>query len=247
MKTGKKYRFFNHSKDVQCIAFSPNGEIIAGGDESEVIKFWSVKTGKLIKIFGGHSKKRFGLRYGVNSVSFSPDGTVLVASYSHDGLGQLWSVEKGNRIRAFQNTWHLFFSADGNYMVDCTNRIRLWSSPTGEKEESLSQAKTYFFQGLDFFKEGKIIEADRIWKESMKTSLPKTLFYYLANAGRIACEFKRKHQAEDYKGIENTRKEFTRLWEKMLAKYPNYLQILQKIRPIRSIYFKDKIDEMSKK
>lgn len=126
---------------------------------------------------------------------------------------------------------------------------RLMEKEKEYKDLCIALARIYFFRGIDFFKEGKIIEADKIWKEVTKIISPykDDLYQFLANAGRIACEFMRKHQSEDAVGKETTKEQFMKVWEKMTAKYPKYLEILKKTRSLRSIQFKDKIDELSKK
>ncbi len=56
----------NHPQRTFCVAFSPDGSLLASGCE-ERIRFWDVKTGQLVS----------ELPVGASAMSFSPDGTQL--------------------------------------------------------------------------------------------------------------------------------------------------------------------------
>ncbi len=75
---------------VQRFAFSPDGRLLATGDEKEnIVHVWNVFTGKELARFRGHS----GL---VTCLAFSPDGKRL-ASASFDTTILLWDVSKLDR------------------------------------------------------------------------------------------------------------------------------------------------------
>jgi WD40 repeat protein len=84
-----------HTNLVNSITFSPNGKLIASGsgdwwtfmvsDEEGEIKIWSVSDGCCIKTL-------IGPLMSVNSVAFSPDGTLL-ASGGDDGIA-IWRMSQ---------------------------------------------------------------------------------------------------------------------------------------------------------
>ena len=79
------------SRTPYAIAFSPCGKYLASGTwwqqgmEKMAIRLWDVATGENIHTFWGHTTD-------VQSISFSPDGTLL-ASGSFDGTILLWDVK----------------------------------------------------------------------------------------------------------------------------------------------------------
>jgi hypothetical protein len=72
-----------HTDDVESVAFSPDGRLLASGSYDDTIKLWDVATGSLVRIYS-HTAD-------VNSVAFSPDGRLL-ASGSDDKTIRLWDI-----------------------------------------------------------------------------------------------------------------------------------------------------------
>jgi WD40 repeat protein len=58
--------------------------LLASGSSDKTIRLWRVRDGLLLNELKGHT-------YSVDSLAFSPDGTVL-ASGSSDGTIGLWQV-----------------------------------------------------------------------------------------------------------------------------------------------------------
>ena len=115
--------------DVTPVSISPNGQLIASGDEPNIVKLWDVK-GNLITTLKGHSDR-------VSRVSFSPDSKTL-ASISNDGTLKLWNVEDGTHkktLLAHNNTWvrGVSFSPDGKFIAssDSLGWVKLWKVEDG--------------------------------------------------------------------------------------------------------------------
>jgi WD40 repeat protein len=92
---GKELHTLNHSRRVLCVAFSPDGKIVAsgGGGVDPIIKLWDVATGEEIRTLTGHTGA-------VEGLSFSPNGTTLISA-SNDNTLKLWDVTTGQELRTF--------------------------------------------------------------------------------------------------------------------------------------------------
>ena len=90
-----------HVQDVNSLAFSPDGSILASGNDEDAILLWDVNTGELLETFEGHT-------HGVDSVAFSPDGSILASGSGGSSVGEggtiyLWDIA----TRRLKNTLKL--------------------------------------------------------------------------------------------------------------------------------------------
>lgn len=67
-----------HSSFIFCVAFTPQGNLLASGSYDETVKIWDVKRGICLRTLPAHADP-------VAAVGFSGDGSVL-CSAGHDGL-----------------------------------------------------------------------------------------------------------------------------------------------------------------
>ncbi|MCP4371260.1 MAG: NACHT domain-containing protein [Deltaproteobacteria bacterium] len=128
--------FRGHEGAVLCVAFHPDGHLLASSDDKSKLKLWNT-NGECIRTFEGHASW-------VMSVAFSPDGRQLVSSGANDHSIILWDIHTGEKIRAFQGHTSrvgsvAFSPPDGTYIAsgseDCT--IRLWKKDTRELIKTL--------------------------------------------------------------------------------------------------------------
>ena len=145
-----------HTDRVRSISFSPDGTRLATGSADKSVKLWDVKTGANIDTLGSTknplSAKQVlrsilrGTRsgphaYGVDSVAFSPDGTLL-ASGSSGGTVKLWEVKTGQNITTLQEPVELdksvAFSPDSKILAlasESLGTVTLREISTGETED----------------------------------------------------------------------------------------------------------------
>lgn len=121
--------------NVHSGTISPDGKIIAGGS-GNFIKLWNPRTGELVRMLLGHSKR-------VNAIAISPDGKIL-ASGSDDCTIKIWHLDTGKLLRTL--TGHVYgvtavaISPDSKTLVSGNWRtIKLWNLHTGKQLHTLDE------------------------------------------------------------------------------------------------------------
>lgn len=118
--------------DINSVAFSPNGKILAGGCDSmwyrddldSDVFLWNAVTGEHMQTLKGHKGS-------VYCVVFSPDGSTL-ASGSADNTIRLWNVATGKHIQTLKghtgNVNSVSFSVDGSMLASGSSdgTVLLW-------------------------------------------------------------------------------------------------------------------------
>lgn len=108
------YRIFS----ANCVAFSPDGKLLASGDDEGFIRLWNVETGEEVAVLKGHEAN-------VMSVAFSPNGKHM-ATGSLDDTVKIWDVATGESVhtfkkRMFKAPWSVCYSPNGKYLAAACN------------------------------------------------------------------------------------------------------------------------------
>ncbi|MFC4014699.1 WD40 repeat domain-containing serine/threonine protein kinase [Nonomuraea purpurea] len=129
---GSWFRLKGHTSDVNSVAFSPDGKILAsasgdfladnGGDAT--IRLWDIADRTTIATLSGHTQS-------VDSVAFSPDGKTL-ASASYDETVRLWNVAARSGTAVLtggtNDVTAVAFGPDGKTLASGSGRtVRLWN------------------------------------------------------------------------------------------------------------------------
>lgn len=140
---------------VAVVAISPDGKLLAGGNENGQIDIWDTSTGNIHRTLRG----RPGM--GITKVSFSPDGKTL-ASAGQDSVVRIWNLANGKIIQEFNGHEHsvltLAFSPDGKTLASGgeDTRIILWDVATGRFIENLT-GHDNFIESIAFSPDGNTL------------------------------------------------------------------------------------------
>ncbi|MCH8922624.1 MAG: PD40 domain-containing protein [Planctomycetes bacterium] len=145
---------FVESRNAQCVAFSPNGKLVATGvsgqsngqfpprphprpRKSGVVMVWDVASGKLL-----HRVETFG---DLTKVRFSPDGSKLAYSRlfeTDDGVAlnevRVWDVKTGRTLHVFDRCYGFAFAPDGKTIaVLSRSRCNLFDTASWTKSSAV--------------------------------------------------------------------------------------------------------------
>jgi WD40 repeat protein len=125
--------FTGHPKGVNCLAFSPDGSLLATSGNDAIVRLWEVASGEVLaKIIGGV--------YAVPGVSFDKSGSLLATTDGRNlRLRDVATQRLVNTLRFAMSAedpsfYTLAFSPDGRILAtgDTGNGIQLWDVESGE-------------------------------------------------------------------------------------------------------------------
>lgn len=125
-----KWTVLAHMKDINAVAVSPDGQLIASGSQDKTLKLWSSQNGKLKMTCSGH-------RRGIWDVCFSTVDKI-VATSSGDATVKLWGVQSGACLRSLEG--HLagvlktVFITRGSQLASsgADGLVKVWQTRSGE-------------------------------------------------------------------------------------------------------------------
>jgi WD40 repeat protein len=128
-RSSDSYNFFN----VNSVAISPDGRVLASGGGDKSIKLWNLSTGDLVQTLEEDSAY-------IDSVTlaFSPEGQIL-ASGGSDSVIKLWNLSTGELLGSldgglgsirgidFRCVNSVAFSPDGRFLVNVIGiTVKVW-------------------------------------------------------------------------------------------------------------------------
>jgi len=123
-----------HTRDIESLAFSPDGKILASGSADQTARLWDVRARRPM---GAPLADRTGNGGALVSVAFSPDGKTLAACLAGTGAGglgvnriKLWDVATGHSTATF--------TAGTDNVTDVDNEVALYSVAFGPGGKTLA-------------------------------------------------------------------------------------------------------------
>ena len=160
---------------VVSLAFSPNDQLLASGDNDGTITLWQLKKGSselptTIQTFTSFFKQP------IKTLAFSPDGQTLATGHGdNDGGITLWDVNSGKKIKTFAghvvsaarlccngfiDRNEVAISPDGKMITSSgyKDMIRLWHTQTGSFLRSFeSKSHPRSAKKITFSRDGKFL------------------------------------------------------------------------------------------
>jgi eukaryotic-like serine/threonine-protein kinase len=123
------------TKPVNCLAFSPEEQLLATGSQDGTLTAWDLGTGQEVVTYRGHDR-------GVFAVAYVPDGTRLLA-VGDDRVVRTWDARRHpeRRLLRCNGAWQAAFSGDGR-LVAAAGRTpttpvfwgtMVWNAETGQE------------------------------------------------------------------------------------------------------------------
>jgi WD40 repeat protein len=140
-ETGRQLESFPNRYPFWCVAFSPDGRLLAVGDMNREIRVWDITTGRPRWTLRGHTAYIWAL-------AFSPDGQRL-ASGSMDpaqgGRGEvkLWDLANGKEALTLPGNGAVAFSPDGLRLAAGAgdafqSGLKIWDASAADGREVLT-------------------------------------------------------------------------------------------------------------
>jgi WD40 repeat protein len=140
-----------HEEDVDGVAFSPDGRLLATACEDGIARMWEVASGQ--------ERAQFTHEEYVYGVAFSPDGRLL-ATASSDRTARVWEVASGQeraRLTHKDMVIGVAFNPDGRLLATaCHDQMaRVWEVASGqERAEFTHDARVL---GVAFSPDGRLL------------------------------------------------------------------------------------------
>jgi WD40 repeat protein len=135
-----------HDGPVYCLAYSPDGRMLATGGADRTVKLWDTASWQVRATLRGHDAA-------VRTLAFAPDGRTL-ATAGDDGTVRLWDPADGRERATLRGhprgVAALAFAADGKRLVSGgrDRRLRFWDlgadRPTGTRQLQIAPASLAF-------------------------------------------------------------------------------------------------------
>lgn len=153
-ETHKLVREWRAPESVGALGISPDGRLLATGNEAGEINIWNPETGEQLTTLTGHTKA-------IGTIVFSADGSRF-ASASFDRTARVWDVSNGRFTlafvtpKAFESLLSVALSDDGQLAATAglDGVIRIWNVDRGDPLQRLAEHRSAV-TALEFQDDGR--------------------------------------------------------------------------------------------
>lgn len=155
MATGKVVKNYadHHIDSVLALDFTPDGKLLASGGADKAVRVTDLSTGKVVKVFEGHTHHVLGL-------TWRADGRML-ASSGADNVVKVWDWTTGDRRKSIDGwdkevTGISYLGAADQFATGAgDNKLRLLTSDGGEVKKL--DGASGFLQSLATTRGGEVV------------------------------------------------------------------------------------------
>jgi WD40 repeat protein len=161
---GREIRAFEgHTNGVNSVALSPDGRLLASGDQGGTVILWEEGTGRQRAVLAPPEGKPLPV-----VLAFAPDGKTLASAHTlwpaNSAVMTWWNVQTGKARASFKisaSVADLAFAPDGRTLaLGCgkkdSGEIQLWDVGPG-KERAAFKGHTRFVPSVAFAPDGKTL------------------------------------------------------------------------------------------
>jgi RNA polymerase sigma factor (sigma-70 family) len=140
--TGRLRRRFLLPDEAKCVAYAPDGKLLAVGSADCLVRLIDLTPGKGARLLTGHGPGEDRFSKGVWEVSFSRDGRSLTSRGS-DKTTRVWDVASGKELRQLpKGPTPLAVAPDGRLQVlpveGDAKALRLWDAEANREARRLA-------------------------------------------------------------------------------------------------------------
>ncbi len=154
----------HHVGQVNSMAFSPDGILLASGGADSMIRVWQATNGSLLQTLTNQSSS-------VSSVVFS--ATNRLASWSADNTVRVWDLTTSALVRTqyLADADNLIFAKDGSLFGAAHSNgstLKIWRVVDGALQTTIPMQQPYYTLALDFSWENAIFTSGRAFAEDFE-------------------------------------------------------------------------------
>src|SRR5262249_54339446 len=137
-----------HTQEINDVAFSPDGKIMATASRDRTVKLWDLENGHELRTYYGHGDS-------IRRVIFSNDGRMIASAGAERDI-RLWdpATSKDIRIVKGQGTYvtSIAFSRDDKTLVVANDdkAVRLYDTASGDLKRALDKHFNLIVQSVAF-------------------------------------------------------------------------------------------------